>query len=362
MANSAIQLPAGGGGDIEDLRGGLRTRILKGEFRIWQRGTSFPAPAGAIPADSGFYTCDRWKWQFFGDGGTFDVNSDVVTGSFVPGQTEVPGNPLLYMKWRGSFTGPVSGNEELDMAQQIESARTYAGVKATLSFWAKGDVAGTILVSTRQNLGLGGDISDLPIFVPILLTTSWKKYVVVFDIQSIDGKTLGANDQFLSLRFTSILGASVAALTGSITVNYNELHDGYIHLAQVQLEEGEIVDPVFEEIPNATKVDLVSRYYQRTYRFGTPDGTPNRPGFESFESSGTGGDLSADFTTLMRSLPSILIFNQGTGAPGSAFPPGGGPNTPVIVVSTGERKFVYGFGPAVDDITYYFHWTADSEL
>ena len=358
MSNSAIQLPAGGGGDIEDLRGGLRTKLINGGFRIWQRGTSFPAPAGAIPADSGFYTSDRWKWQFFGDGGTFDLaNSDVVLASFTPGQTEVPGNPLLYMKWRGAFIGAVGGDEELDMSQFIEEARTLAGQKATLSFWAKGDSAGTILVSTRQNLGSGGDVSDLPIFVPIVLTTSWKKYVVVFDVQSIAGKTIGANDQYLSLRFTSILGASVAALTGSITVNYND----YIHLAQVQLEEGEVIDPVWEEIPNALKVDLVSRFFQRTYAFGTADGTPGALAHESFEAAGGGGELSADFTTLMRGFPTIQIFNQSTGAIGTAFSPGAG-NTPVVVTSARERRFTYSYGVASDQFHYRFHWTADAEL
>ena len=298
-----------------------RNRLINGNFSIWQRETSFPAPAGALPADSGFYTADRWRWQFSGDGGTFDLTpgaSFVEQATFDPGQTEVPDNPTFYMKWRGAFIGVVNGDEELDLAQQIENARTLAGQKATLSFWARGpDSPGTILVSTRQNLGVGGDVSDLPIFVPVALTTSWKKFVVVFDVQSIAGKTLGASDQFLSLRFTSILGADVAALTGSITVNYTD----EIHIANVQFEAGDTAT-AFEVREIETEIGLCQRYFCKSHDIdtapfnmsavpgvldNTQDGTPGifeihgQPG----PSGGQGG--TSLWPVRMRAAPSILV-------------------------------------------------------
>ena len=291
MANSAIQSQP-----IEVdpvvVPGSLRNKIINGQFDIWQRGTSFDAPSGALPAGTHLYTADRWNWQLSGDNGTADLAiSKVEQATFASGQTEVPDNPTFYMKWRGAFIGVVNGDEELSMTQQIENARTLAGQKATLSFWAKGDVAGTILVSTRQNLGIGGDISDFPIFVPVALTTSWQKFVVVLDVQSIVGKALGQNDQFLSLRFTSILGADVATLTGSITVNYTDT----ISLANVQFEEGDIDDPEFEDRDVGLELIMCQRYYELANREES-----------NFATIGLTNEMWHNFKVTKRVEPSII--------------------------------------------------------
>jgi len=322
---------------------GGRNRLINGNFSIWQRETDFVAPSGALPADSGFYTSDRWKWQFFGDGGTFNlVTSEVERATFAPGQTEVPDNPTFYMKWRGEFIGVTNGDEELDLAQQIENARTLAGQKATLSFWAKGDSAGTILVSTRQNLGLGGDVSDLPIFVPVVLTTSWKKFVVTFDIQDIAGKTLGASDQFLSLRFTSILGADVAALTGSITVNYTDT----ISLANVQFEGGSTAT-AFEIRQVATELALSQRYYQKAKEqpgFGPLNAAIGNVGAEVSTGAGTLGVVG--FPVIMRDTPSVVITTIFGGIGG-------------LGVSVSDNGIVVTKAGLTDHI---WSWTADAEL
>jgi len=342
---------------------GGRNRLINGNFSIWQRETDFVAPAGAIPADSGFYTADRWRWQFSGDGGTFDLTpgaSFVEQATFDPGQPEVPDNSTFYMKWRGAFIGIVNGDEELSMTQLIENARTLAGQKATLSFWAKGDSAGTILVSTRQNLGLGGDVSDLPIFAPVALTTSWKKFVVVLDVQSIAGKTLGGSDQYLSLRFTSILGADVAALTGSITVNYTDT----ISLANVQFEAGS-TETAFEIRKLETEIGLCQRYYSKAHDIttapfnmsavpGVQDASQNNtPGiYETHSDINSGGNTATmNFPVRMRAAPSLLVVQV---------QPSNGPTA----VQSLTANFV-GEGSVSwrsQNTLVAFLWTADAEL
>jgi len=333
-----------------------RNRLINGNFQIWQRDVTFPAPSGPIPADSGFYTADRWKWQFFGEGGTFDLTpgaSFVEQATFVEGQTEVSGNPTFYMKWRGAFIGTLfNGDEEHSMVQHIENARTLAGQKATLSFWAKGDSAGTILVSTRQNLGIGGDMSDLPIFVPVALTTSWKKFVVVLDVQSIAGKTLGQNDQFLSLRFTSILGAAVAALTGSITVNYTDT----ISLANVQFEEGSAATAFVIRQPE-TEIALCQRYYEEGFKEES-----------NFASPGLTNEMWFNFQVDKRIVPTVAITLLETGAGGSNLLPG----SSVGVLRTSGFRLLYATVLGVPNDTIIRTtlttigpsgpWTADAEL
>jgi len=351
MANSAAQFetlvttP-------EFFPGGMRNRLINGQFDHWQRGTIFAAPVGLITLNDGLYTADRWKWNFAGDGGTFDVSvSDVVRATFALGQTEVPDNPTFYIKWRGKIDAG-GGNHFNDIAQQIENARTLAGQKATLSFWAKGDSNGTILVSTRQNLGIGGGISDFPIFVPVALTTSWRKFIVVLDVQSIAGKTLGADDQFLSLRFTSILGADVAALTGSITVNYMDT----ISLANVQFEEGDIADPEFEDRDVGLELTMSQRYYEIANREES-----------NFATIGLTNEMWHNFKVTKRVAPSIIynFFEN----------PSTGPNivaSPIIIITKNDG-FSVRYEPVVQaDATIISAnetpgatkgpWRADAEL
>ncbi len=361
MSNSAIQIRPGEQGE----RGAAadRNRLINANFQIWQRDVTFDPQAGPIPSGAGLYTADRWKWQFSGDGGTFDLTpgaSFVEQATFDEGQTEVPDNPTFYMKWRGAFIGAVGGDEELSIVQHIENARTLAGQKATLSFWAKGDSSGTILVSTRQNLGIGGDASDLPIFVPVALTTSWQKFVVVLDVQSIAGKTLGQNDQFLSLRFTSILGATVAASTGSITVNYNDT----ISLANVQFEEGSAAT-AFVIRGLATEIALCQRYFCKSHDIDTvPFNMSSVPGvFDAaqngtpgiFEIHGTGISGGQGGTSLwpvrMRAAPSVLVVQV---SPSQG--PAGSQTLTVSFLGEGSISWIS------NNTICAFLYTADAEL
>src|SRR5690606_6592910 len=158
----------------------------------WQRGTSFSTPA------SNSYTADRFKVSYDGTIGTFSVSRQ----AFALGQTDVPGQPLYFLRWDHTVAG--SGSTQRLLSQPIESVRSLAGGKATVSFWAKADSARTLDVAFFQNFGTGGSPSTgVQVSAQnASLTTSWQRFDLTFDIPSISGKTLGTNnDDLLLLEF-----------------------------------------------------------------------------------------------------------------------------------------------------------------
>lgn len=373
MTNSAIQLPSSS--IVDDLRGGIRTKLINGDFRIWQREVAFQPPAGPIGFGT-FYTSDRWNWLFQTDGGSFvnpGVDSYVRVAFFAPGETEtegIAGNPRLYAQWKSEIAGS-AGSEISNFQQKIEQVETLAGQKATLSFWAKGAVGGDILVSLLQDFGTGGNPIVQSNFNKITLTTSWRRYVLEWDVPTMLGKTIGASDQFLAVRFTNNLGAVHAATLGVDPVTYFD----EISISQVQFEEGTVVDPVWEEISNALKIVLVERYYQQSARIGNTIPFIGAAGAIGFETdAGTGSGVSArtvTFHTKMRLLsPSISIWSF-DGIPNEAFHIGAPlPNISIavnLVNAPSENGFTYDYGlppllPGSPATNYQFHYVADAEL
>lgn len=375
MANSALQLPSAVVTVSDDLRGGLRTKLINGDFRIWQRDVAFQPPGGPVGFGT-FYTSDRWNWLFQTDGGSFvnpGVDSFIQRASFATGETEtegIAGNPRFYVKWKSQIVGS-SSSEISNFQQKIEQVETLGGSKATLSFWAKGAVGGDILVSLLHDFGTGGQPIVQSNFTKITLTTSWRRYILAWDVPTMVGKIIGANDQFVAVRFTNNLGAIHAASLGVDAVTYFD----EISISQVQFEEEAVVDPVWEEITNSLKILLVERYYQQSAQIGNTSPFTGADGAIGFETdAGTGTGVSArtvTFHTRMRTLaPSISIFSF-DGIPNEAFHIGAPlPNISIavnLVNGPTENGFTYDYGLAPllagsPASNYQFHYVADAEL
>ena len=213
----------------------FRNKIINGNFDIWQRGTS-----GFV---GGVYSADRWR---------FDYNTnDTITFSrqaFPLGQTDVPGEPTYYA--RATITAGNTGFLN-DFRQRIEDVRTLAGKTVTLSYYIRGSVNATV-PSARQRLGQDFGTGGTPSTAvgtdlgSVSVTTSWQKIVRTVILPSIQGKTLGTNnDHFLDVILT---------LPANVT--------GTFDIAQVQLEEGSVATP-FEQRPIGTELALCQRYYEK---------------------------------------------------------------------------------------------------
>jgi len=243
MANSAALLKSFVA-PVDAGVGGLRNKIINGQFTHWQRGTSF---ADTVVG----YHADRWRIgasDFIGGSLSWTVERRL----FDPGQTDVPDNPTYYLDFASEITGAPPGTERTLLSQRIENVETLSGEEATLSFWAKGSIPGTIVINFRQNTATPSS----PFFgnIPIVLSTVWQFYVIRVDVPLVVGPVAAGNS--LNVHFMTQAGASNPA--GVPGFQYT----GIVSLANIQFEEDRVNDPDFEIRDVGYELQLCQRYYE----------------------------------------------------------------------------------------------------
>jgi hypothetical protein len=257
-----------------------KNKIINGDFSIWQRGTTITA---------GTYTADRWV--ITGGAGT------VTRQPFTPGSAPVSGYEApYYLNW--TITANQQNNE---MIQRIEDARTFAGQTVTLSFWARSTVGSQPQnVAIYQHFGTGGSPSSIaPATLisggsPYTPTASWQRFSFTFTIPSVTGKTFGTNnDSFLWVR-----PAQMTATTTNTSLD----------IWGIQLEAGTVATS-FETSTGTIQQELAAcqRYYLRHSYSGTNSALIG-PAYAR-----TTGIAFATWTfpVTMRSTPT-LAFSNGT--------------------------------------------------
>jgi hypothetical protein len=193
--------------DTQDNLGGAvapfvagKNKIINGDFRIWQRGTSIVNPASRA------FVADRFFSAFDGTAGTYTISQQF----FTPGTAPVAGyEGTSFLRYQRTALG--TGNSVLALDQPIEDVRVFAGQTATVSLWLKSDASRVVSVQMYQNFGLGGSPSG-EVYTSaqsFSVTTSWQRYTATFDIPSISGKTIGTNNNsYLTLRIATPLVSS----------------------------------------------------------------------------------------------------------------------------------------------------------
>ena len=260
---------------------GFRNAIINGNFDVWQRGTSFTGIA------NGTYCADRWLVQYDGSGGSRAISQL----TFSPGQTDVPFEPIYYLRLNQSVAG--SGATFNYLAQRIEDVRTFAGQTVTLSFYAQASSAIT-LPQLNVNQFFGGGAGSSPVTTTITsnvsVGTSWAKYSYTFAVPSISGKTIGTDPTYLALRF-------------NLPINSTFI----FYLAQVQFELGPVATP-FERRPIGTELALCQWYYIRNTH------GPSSSQFSGDVTSGQQYQAVTHFPVVMRTTPTVTLTNAGAAA------------------------------------------------
>ncbi len=308
---------------------GFRNAVINGDFRLWQRGTSFNNPNGA-------YTADRWI-GFCGAGNTVVYSRQ----AFAPGT--IAGEPRYFLrmeKTAGAAAAP-------EVHQRIEGVRSFADRKITVSVRAKADSARSITIGPTQVFGTGGSPSSS---VPVagqsqLLTTTWAWYSKTFTIPSIAGKTLGTNeDDHLD-----------------IAVTWGTNANGSIDIAEIQVEEGEAATP-FERRPLPIEWLIASRYYWKSYDTDVAPGTATgsngaEAGISGLNSAVHAVRHSIAFPVPMRKVPTFTLYDTAgasgnwTGAASAS------------VVQSGKRNATVEAATATStDSRVAGHLVADAEL
>jgi hypothetical protein len=260
---------------------GYRNRVINGDMRIWQRGTTITNST----TTSNFYTADRWGCARASDvvGAVVSRTAANLTGfQYALSLQRVAGN---------------TGTQTMSLYYSLESLNVYdlQGQPITLSYWAK---AGSTFSGSAGLFGTilsGTGTDDRPYNYASIATvqgtsrsisTTWTKY-------SQTG-TVPSNATQLGLLFSF-------APTGTAGA------DDSVYITGVQLEAGSTATE-FERRPIGTELALCQRYYDKSYSMNVAPGTNTLNGMvqgimETYAGAWYQGGGSIRFTTEMRRAP-----------------------------------------------------------
>ena len=264
----------------ESLRPNAQPYMINGNFRIWQRGTSFTTAV---------YTADRWKQDLSG------ATATVTREAHTVGQTDVPYDPKYYLK-----QNVTTGNGNCGMLYKIEDVDTVIGT-FTLSFYAKGvnPAGGNLDIVIQQNFGSGGSATVELTAQDLTLTGSWAQYVFTGTLASISGKTVGTSSyiQFIFKQPDD----------DTATDAWN------LQISQVQFESGTYTSatlPAFQNETYGANLQRCQRYYY-LHADTAQDGGPT---------IGTGSiynatiiQIGVEFPVNMRTAPSLESVTVSSG-------------------------------------------------
>lgn len=257
---------------------GFRNRLINGDMRIWQRGTSFTG----IGADT--YTVDRWTTST----STATLNKNITQQTLSSSELPATDAGIVYYA-RLNFT---SGNNVSEIAFQQAIELTTTGKispfalnqQYTLSFYARSESAGT----SYWNALYADSASNInPVFInsdtDINLTTSWAKFSYTFDLNV----TPASSNNALMIVFKN----------GLIGANTN------IDITGIQIEKGTTATS-FEFRPYGTELALCQRYYMHSSNSFTVDS------YGTFqEGVDSGPNVVITFPVTMRTTP-VVTFSE----------------------------------------------------
>ena len=252
-----------------------KNKIINGDFRVWQRGTSFTPPNSAE-----VYNADRFLTTRNGTGATVTVSQQTFTAGTAP----VAGyEGQYYLRFAQSVAG--TGGTFNGFNQRIEDVRTFAGQTVTISFWAKASAGLTLsYLVLNQNFGAGGSATVTNSATNPTFTTSWARYTATIAIPSISGKTIGTS---------SFLDFALGFPSNAVQT---------IDLWGIQVEAGSVATAFQTATGNpASELAACQRYYYRL----APAYTASRLGMLQCDST-TQTEAVIPFPVALRVVPTAL--------------------------------------------------------
>lgn len=217
-----------------------KNQLINGDFRIWQRGTTFGAAV---------YTADRW---FFNAGGVDSPN--VIRNPIAPGQFPDIRAPAFARVSYGAITD--AAGHYVVFEQLIENVGAYSGKTITISFkvYNSGAAGRQIALEIRQNFGTGGSATVSAIgSKKFALNPGLNTIVHTVQVPSAAGKAQGPNNS-LGFAFWASAGTNWSVRSDSLGAQ-----SGDVHFTEVQIEEGPEATS-FDRRLDALELLLCQRY------------------------------------------------------------------------------------------------------
>jgi len=249
--------------------GSFRNRIINGDMRIAQRGTSGTI-TGPTSAYTQTYLVDRFNVQTTLTTGTITQTQQTLTASDTPYQLGFSNS------MRVTTTVPCTSYSLITPLHQIEGYTisdfkwgTSFGSPVTISFWFRSNApTGSVFSSSMTNYGYGNMSYIYPF--TLIQSGSWQ-YVTYTAPPPPNGSTWltgnnGCLGVYVGCSFPGVPTSTVNAWNSTsygYSAQYNwPLYAGnYVEVTGVQLEKGTVATG-FEQRPFATELALCQRYYE----------------------------------------------------------------------------------------------------
>jgi hypothetical protein len=247
------------------------TVLINGDFRIAQRGTSFAGIA------NNQYLLDRWRYSVGAGGGT-PATVNASRQAFTLGQSEVPGEPVNYLRIAPQDVGANLGAASFAVvSQRIEDVRSIAPGRWASRVWMRSSIAGKrVGFRLRRFFGSGGSADQsVATAESHALSTVWQPFDIFWTVPTLSGLTVGGGS-FLDLQIWLQWGTNFDADFGT-SGGEGWGAAGTIDIADAKFEPGHLVTP-FERRNVAVDWALCQRYFERIGD-GTNSNVPAASGY-----------------------------------------------------------------------------------
>ena len=383
-----------------------RNHIINGDFNIWQRGVTahygMTGHTGQTRVHN-MFNADRWRLYISAVNG---VTCNGIIASREPFDLGDPSGAENASNWYmnlfiggtgasaaysgadatqnyGGFSGAgaTTNGSFAALIQDIEDVKTLENKSATVSFWAKSDIAGQriapVLIQVTGGAG-GGLISGSTGGLGHTLDNTWRKYETSFTVPGLESDSLGTsgdNALQLQLLFQAHAGRAGIGVTFELGGVPGAGKTGNIKIAQVQLEQGTKVTE-FDQKDRTVEIMQCRRYFEKSYDLDVKPGSYISGGLPS--SATTNEDAKGyrtipymDNTTILPNMsftvPKVKVptctiyhpfqennenkFNYGSSSVGTA-----------SNIEASENTITKWTGPDINAQQVHYHYIANAEL
>ena len=409
--------------------GGFRNKVINGNFDIWQRRTSY---TGNISTSIVYPAADRWRVFAGVPAANNPIGTYVVErrGSLTAELQRFQANYFQRLTTNISTFGTTPMTSYYENAsivpgiQNIENAANVLGKTMTVSFWARASTANCKLLSETQifsnNSSSGTDFWTPTICKVFTVGLAWQKFTHTYTMPTYGTVVATAYDpsgkNVENPTYTPIGSSNMPPLKDwlyqvdfktmwsrgsnnqhgnhpnrpegypdplsendfqALLASAESRKQGWIDIAQVQLEEGSSATP-FEQRPIGTELALCQRYYEKSYPVDIAPGAVNDYRGSTYElqavytaNAFAGALLKATFKQTKRtSAPTITVYNPNNGTANQLviWSDGAGTVKTNVAISTPvadhSRAFIWPIAGTTVNSGYICiaHWVVDAEL
>ena len=352
---------------------GMKNRIINGDMRIAQRGTT----AFAIDNGNWYYAVDRFSAYQSVSSSKFSVQQNY--NNITP--------PAGFKNYVGAYTTTAytpTGGDWFPMRQTIEGYNvadlefgTANAKSVTASFWVRSSITGTHGGAFYNNDGS----RSYPFTYTISSGNTWEYKTI-----TIPGDTSGTwsttNGGGLTIAFSMGTGTTNSGPAGSWASAFYASATGAVapvatlgatwYITGLQVEKGTVATQ-FDYRQHTAELHLCQRYFEMSYDVGTKPGTASSLQQGSIGMGCSSNSMGAynragsgvTFCAKKRSGPTVTLYAPGTGTAGRATQ---GDGSTDIAGMGAQQASQSGFnvtsttGFSTGYLTIFIHYTAEAEL